>query len=404
MAKEKEAQQTIHPEVSDETVLYWLTDVLLQEVDLTTADSKWSDEEVAAVLTAAGAHGSSIEDTCNSLEEAPPARTVRHQLSQTLLLDAAEEKALERVETATNATLVTLLPPRLTDQPRDVAFDFNLQPYHGQAHEDENEIRRSQAKGGTTHFHCYASAYLMLRNKRVNLALTYVRAGETRVEVLQRLQTRVQELGITIRRLYADKEFCTVAVIRYLLEQDFASVIAAPQRGKTGGIKGRCHGLTRMEEYTMTSKEDGSVTFPLAIVAKNSAGKYNRHGRKHFAYAVLNGGPDEHHVYSDYRSRFGIESSYRLLNEGRGRTSSRQPALRLLFVALSLLMQNLWVWLKWHLTPPRRGGRDTRQAGCTFRRFRLLLVMAVRRLYRYIDHLTLPAGPLPDELRPFANC
>ena len=63
-------------------------------------------------------------------------------------------------------------------------------------------------------------------------------------------------------------------------------------------------------------------------------------------------------VHTTYRSRFGIESSYRQLHQARIRTCTRNPLLRLLFVGVALILRNVWVWLHWQvLSHPRRGGR-----------------------------------------------
>ena len=63
-------------------------------------------------------------------------------------------------------------------------------------------------------------------------------------------------------------------------------------------------------------------------------------------------------VAETYRRRFGIESSYRQMNQARLRTSSRSPALRLLVVALAFLLRNLWARCNWMtLVRPGRGRR-----------------------------------------------
>lgn len=166
------ATQTLHPEVSDETLLAWVLETLLQHITLTTAGSSWSEEEIGAIVVAACAQGTRIEDICGQLEEGPPARTVRYQLGQSILREDPAQAALERIEEAANAVLTTYLPPHWTVRAREVAVDFTLVPYHGRAHQKEEEIRRSQAKGGPPHFHCYATVYVMQQGKRVNLALT----------------------------------------------------------------------------------------------------------------------------------------------------------------------------------------------------------------------------------------
>lgn len=47
-----------------------------------------------------------------------------------------------------------------------------------------------------------------------------------------------------------------------------------------------------------------------------------------------------------YKSRFGIESRYRQLNQAKARTTSRDRAWRLLLIGLALLVRQLWVLLE----------------------------------------------------------
>jgi hypothetical protein len=51
-----------------------------------------------------------------------------------------------------------------------------------------------------------------------------------------------------------------------------------------------------------------------------------------------------------YRQRFGIETSYRQMNQVRARTTSRNPTLRLLLVGLAFILVNLYVALRDCLT------------------------------------------------------
>jgi putative transposase len=47
-----------------------------------------------------------------------------------------------------------------------------------------------------------------------------------------------------------------------------------------------------------------------------------------------------------YRRRFGIESSYRQLGPVRAHTNSRNVALRFFYLALALLLLNVWTYLR----------------------------------------------------------
>lgn len=50
-------------------------------------------------------------------------------------------------------------------------------------------------------------------------------------------------------------------------------------------------------------------------------------------------------VKDTYRRRFGIETSYRQMNQCRIRTTTKKFHVRFLYVAIGLLLRNLWVWL-----------------------------------------------------------
>jgi len=58
-----------------------------------------------------------------------------------------------------------------------------------------------------------------------------------------------------------------------------------------------------------------------------------------------------------YSKRFGIESSYRLFEQAIATTTTRDPTVRLLYVVVSLLLQNVWRYLHYEYVatpPPRR--------------------------------------------------
>ena len=48
-------------------------------------------------------------------------------------------------------------------------------------------------------------------------------------------------------------------------------------------------------------------------------------------------------VKRNYRLRFGIETSYRQMNQGKGKTTSTDPVWRLMLVGVALLLRQLWV-------------------------------------------------------------
>jgi hypothetical protein len=61
-------------------------------------------------------------------------------------------------------------------------------------------VRRSEARQGTTHFHCYATAYMIYKDQRITLALTFVRKSDTMPAILRRLFKRLDGLNLRVKK------------------------------------------------------------------------------------------------------------------------------------------------------------------------------------------------------------
>lgn len=123
------------------------------------------------------------------------------------------------------------------------------------------------------------------------------------------------------------------------------------------------------------------MTFDLAVVCHNTRGHRGRHQREALRYATwgLKQRPLSW-IRRTYRRRFGIESSSRQSHHARSRTSSRKPALRLLFMGVALVLRNIWVWLHAEvMAQPRYGARQLRPQSMRFARLLLWLLMEVAR-------------------------
>ena len=199
---------------------------MVKQLGLEMEGCDYSEEEIVEVLLAAAAKQTSIEQICKASEIAPSGNTVRGIIRDQLNLKKAEEKV--------NAAFAEKLPKRLKKKKRGhrTAIDLVLIPYHGQPDEKESEIVRSQAKSGTTHFHAYATAFIVERGKRFTLALTFVRSTDDLTEIIHRLQNRVKVLEIRVKCLLLDREFYTVEMIRDLKQQKQKFIIPVIIRGK----------------------------------------------------------------------------------------------------------------------------------------------------------------------------
>ena len=79
-----------------------------------------------------------------------------------------------------------------------------------------------------------------------------------------------------------------------------------------------------------------------------------------------------------YRLRFGIETSFRQMRQARIYTCTRNPRLRLFFLAVALILRNLWVWI--HHTRLAEGSGDTMTLHLELLRFKQMLEWIAREI------------------------
>jgi len=358
-------------------VLEAFTATLRPRLPLDLQNTRITADDIWYVLGYASVHRLALESACTELAEAPSGNRFREVLAAAL----PERRVLQR---ELNTTLRWQLPKCLLKGKRDyaLALDVVLIPYHGQPQRDKKEIVRGEAKSGTTHFHGYATVSIVHNKRRYVVALTFIELGEAMVVVVRRLLDRIQRLKIRVRRVYLDKGFCAIEVFRTLDRRGVSYVLPIPVRGRSGGVRNLFHGpCSYATTYTFSSAEVGTYTVQAVAVRRYTKGKYGRHGVKWFAYAVA-GLPDRcppRQVFELYRQRFGIETSYRQMNQVRARTTSRNPTVRLLLVGLAFILVNLYVALRDRLTTCPQADEGPARLWLSLRRLAFLLSRAVEQ-------------------------
>jgi hypothetical protein len=302
------------------------------------------------ILFFAAARITSIFAACRNLADAPTDQAVGYALIAML-------PEADLLQQRINAALRADLPKALRRKPQYLAIDLTLIPYHGQPFRNENEIYRSQPKNGTSHFHAYATCYVVRKGYRFTIAMMPVPKGESMAVVVRELIRKAAQAGVKCRVLLLDRGFYSVQVIRYLQCAKVPFLMPVVVRGKKG-TKDVPAGGTRVfaqwkksgwgQHTIRTSKETGygrSATVGICVACSNYRGRWNRKGRRTFVYAYWGFSPSNPHwVFQTYRKRFGIETSYRQMNEARIRTCTRNPLLRMFYFGFALILRNAWVW------------------------------------------------------------
>jgi hypothetical protein len=320
-----------------------VTENLLKEhLSVEAEGYKVTTSMVLNVLVKAAVEKRSIESVCMDLEEVVDGNTLREALNRTLKVEE-----LRRHEAEFNAALAACLPVEMPKQGLEMAIDFHDEPFYGQSKHLQAYTCRGEAHEGTTYFWRIASLYGIWRGVRVTLALTYVLPKESTLSILQRLLQRREELGVHPKVLYLDKGFCSGNLIRYLKDEaKLPALIACPIRGKKGkgGTRALCQGRTHYRtSYTFTDGTRADLAVVPTLKRNKKTGKQQR---TWLLYVLIHLDWSAKKAQQRYRRRFGIESSYRQLGQVRAHTNSRNVALRFFYLALALLLVNLWVFLR----------------------------------------------------------
>lgn len=135
-----------HPTLNRKQVHRSATRHLQNYVPMRDYKRKVSAQTLWAVLLVAATGITSIHACCGRLDDIASEETIR----KALIASIPEFVELQR---QLNRALAGRLPRTLTRRSQRLAIDLTLIPYHGQHFRDENEVYRSLAKQGTSHFH-----------------------------------------------------------------------------------------------------------------------------------------------------------------------------------------------------------------------------------------------------------
>jgi putative transposase len=381
------------PKLTDQEVLRHAQERLEAALPLHAEGTKCTTDDLFKVLLGVAANQGTIESLCADLVGTPDPQTIRGYLNEQLCVED-----LPGLETRLNAALAAEVPRRVQRHAQEVAIDYHDRPYYGKGEQKDELWVRGKAKNGTTRFYRVASAYLVLNGGRVTLALHFVLPEDETVEVLATLLKRVKTQGIRLTYLLLDKGFEGIAVLEYLTREGIPALIACTIRGNTGGTRALCQG-NKSYCTVHTFKGAHGKAFTASMIVCRVFTTARRTGRlkrraEWLVFIQIHLALSPRYARQLYRSRFGVETSYRCSGRVRGWTTAKRPAYRFVLIALAFVLLNVWVHLRWRFTQvPRRGGRWLDTARFRLTHFVHFLRRVLERFYGYVHTITAPAVP-----------
>lgn len=304
--------------------------------------------DIMEVVLRAAVGTTSVNGVTTNTDETPnrePVMDWLHTLDKEPMLDAVNDIL---------ATLAMSVLDR--SRSRTVCLDFMDNPFHGHP-EDEDEFRRMQARDGTTKCHRYCTAFVLAQGKPLTLAVEPVAGDDSAADAVERVLARVELYPFETERLLMDRAAYIGEVIGVL--RATAPPVFPVKTGKDSLRKKLSVNASHMTEETICEGKEHEQTYPLAVNVTYQNGDRGKSGLKQTGYAAY-GLEDRtpRQVARIYNDRSRIEKSYEKFREARALTTAPSTTIRLFYVGVGFLLEQLWLVVQWAvLARPRRGGR-----------------------------------------------
>jgi putative transposase len=227
------------------------------------------------------------------------------------------------------------------------AIDKTQDPYYGK-HDDKPDTYTGggKRKASTNHFFTYFTMSIVDQGHHITLFSVPWQNDMKNVVSIQQCVELIDSLGLKIRSLCLDREFFNAAILRYLQQSGIPHIVPAKKSGRSlkAMLKGRASSTF---SYTMNKGTKDSVDLVITDCVVYMMGKHKKKGLEHHAFAVFGLSTSPRNVREIYRHRFAIESTYRLRNSVRPKTSTKDEKIRYFYTLLSFIIQNMWVSEKW---------------------------------------------------------
>ena len=354
-----------------------LLKILLVILKLVPFDTNIKENKLKMILNIiilASATKSSINATCLEHKGTPSGVTVRNTL-KLIFTD------IETVETMLNRVLKSTIKRKHLRGLQQVNSDLIEVEYYGQPDENEDEIRKGKKNKGTHSFHAYATVYVYVKEQRYTLAITYVRAHDSMLDVLQRLNRYLLGYAFRPSLWLLDRGYYCVEVIKWFRRHNKGFIMPVQLRGRkpkhkkgpTGTYKYKTWTKSGWDEYTLTNKKrTDKVTTDIAVVVTYPKGPGQYKDPKVLIYACFKVKYlRTRRILELYKRRFAIETSHRQARQAKAKTTTRHPGLRYAMIGISFILRNVWISLHFHILYEKRrgpGGRRICRPKLTFGR------------------------------------
>jgi putative transposase len=201
------------------------------------------------------------------------------------------------------------------------------------------------------------------------------------VEYLFYFLDLIKRLNLKIKVLCLDRGFNSIDVFEFLQNNNVPHIVPVIKRGKQ--MKQILKGNKALSEQYVMNNSKKKILLNIVIDVKYLKGKRGKKGRENLGFVVFRVKWSPKKISTVYKRRFAIESSYRMRNVVKPRTSSKNAEIRYFYSLISFLLNNIWLYLqKKHFTIVKREPQTVDEDKFRFYTFIILIEEWLRKKLR----------------------
>lgn len=263
------------------------------------------------------------------------------------------------------------------------AIDKTSDPYYGVKNKNPGSYTvGGKRKASTNYFFTYLTLSIIDNYRHITLFAIPWQKGMTNISAIQDCIDLIDSLNLKIRCLCIDREFYAAEIFSYLQQEGIAHIVPVREHGDQ--LKSKLKGKkSNTFTYTLNLNSDDPIDVTITDCLVYLKGKKGEHGVIHHAFVVFGLSTSPRIIRDVYKHRFAIESTYRLRNTIKPKTSSRDPVLRYYYTLVTFICQNWWIALKWkYFVKNQRGPKVIDGKGFTLHHFIKLVSFEVYEKFK----------------------
>jgi Transposase DDE domain len=213
----------------------------------------------------------------------------------------------------------------ILSRPVPIAFDWHDQMFYGEKETDM--VNGTRPKDGSCYAYQYLTASILVDGRRLTVVLTPIKSMAHLLDYVKDALNRIRNMmGITVRHLVFDGGFSSLELPAYLEENGYTYVIHFTPNNAT--------------KKRLDLKDGQSATYPCDRPFK-LVRVDDKETKISYLFAT-NMVCRPTRLLKRYKTRWGVETSYREHNVFLPRTKSKNFTVRLLYYATAVCIYNAW--------------------------------------------------------------